>query len=638
MAALRRTLRATLAGAAAGLCLLIAAAAAGAQTRSGLSIRGVELEAFPTVAVTVGLSSTEAVSADDFRVTENGTVVRDLEVEAVDVGSTNADVVLVLDNSASMVGSRLEAATAAARSFLETVPPQIRIALVTFNATPEIRSDLGADRAEALLALDTLGTAPGTALFEAVEAGAGLFGRPGQHTMIVLSDGVDVSSEGSLATAVAAAESADAAVFSVGLETLRAGTATLTALSEQTGGRFSSSVTEDVLSVYGGLAAEVSNQHRLEYRSTVAGETPLTITVEVGELSDRAVLLTPALPATAVPSPEPAGKGLLPAGVMFGIAVGLSFLAALALAISVVGGILGARRDRVLAQRMSAPPTGPSASSKTEDRGGAGAWIPDSLAGVGDRLAGTGGFRAALDRTLERAGAAVRPGEFLVGTVLAFFITGLLVGVLLRNIPLALLLSLVAGLVPTVLLLRAARKRIEAFQDQLPDILMVLASSLRAGHSFLQALELVAREIPDPGGMELGRVVAEISLGRNEQDALTSWAARMNSENLTWAVMAVTIQREVGGNLAELLETVAETVREREAVRRQIRALTADGRLSMIILVALPFLIGLYLSLINPQYLGLLFTRLIGQVMLAGAAVLMAAGIFWMRKIVNIDV
>jgi tight adherence protein B len=151
-------------------------------------------------------------------------------------------------------------------------------------------------------------------------------------------------------------------------------------------------------------------------------------------------------------------------------------------------------------------------------------------------------------------------------------------------------------------------------------------------------MDLVAKEIPDPGGTELGRVVSEISLGRPVEDALKSWAGRMNSENLNWAVMAVNIQREVGGNLAELLETVAETVRERETIRRQIRSLTADGRLSMIILIALPFVIGLYLSQVNPQYFGLLFERLLGQAMLGGAALLMAAGVFWMRKIVDIDV
>jgi tight adherence protein B len=626
------------AGLAAGLILLVTAAGAGAQAQRGLSIRDVELEDFPTVAVTVGVSATEDLSAADFRVTENGTAVQGLEAEPVDVASANVDVVLVLDNSNSMIGSRQEAAVAAARAFLETVPPQVRIGLVTFNAVPEIRAPLQTGRSAALSALDTLDNAAGTALFDAVEVAAGMFTRRGSHAIVVLSDGGDISSRGSLDSAVAAAKAREVAVYSVGLESDEGGAATLTTLSNRTGGRFSPTVTDEVLNVYQGLAAEVSNQYRLEFRSAVAGETSLTITVATGELSDRAVVLTPALAASAPPSPEAATAGPLPPGVMFGIAVGLSFLAALALVISVAGGVLGARRDRVLARRMSAPPVGTMpAAPGTADRG-AGAWIPGSLASVGDRLAGTGGFRSSLDHALERAGVAIRPGEFLAGSALAFLITGLLVGVLLGNIVLAILLAMIAGLVPTVLLLRASRKRMEAFQEQLPDILMVLASSLRAGHSFLQALDLVAKEIPDPGGSELGRVVAEISLGRPIEDTLLSWAARMNSDNLNWAVMAVNIQREVGGNLAELLETVAETVRERETIRRQIRALTADGRLSMIILVSLPFVIGLYLSQVNPTYLNLLFSRFVGQAMLVGGGLLMAVGIFWMRKIVDIDV
>ncbi len=627
-------MRLTAAGAVAGLVLLLSAAAAGAQTRAGVSIRGVDLEDFPAVALTVGVSSTETLTADDFAVTENGTAVEGLEASPVAVSETTSDVVLVLDNSESMVGSRLEAAVAAARSFLESVPPRIRIGLVTFNAAPVIRAPLLTDRAGALAALDTLQTASGTALFDAVETAAGLFQREAQRTLIVLSDGVDTSSQGTLASAVAAAKSVDAAVFSVGLETAPAGTKTLTSLANQTGGRFSSSVSEDLLNVYQGLAAEVSNQYRLDYRSAVAGATPLTITVALGELSDRTVVLTPALPS-AIPSPEAARSGL-PAGLLFPIAVGLSFLAVIALCISVAGGILSARRDRILTQRMSNPQT--AAAPRPEDAGDAGTWIPGPLSSIGERMAGTGGFRSSLSLTLERAGWAVRPGEFLAGTTLAVLLTGLVAGVALRNVFLALLLAIAVGFIPTFLILRAARKRMEAFQEQLPDMLMVLASSLRAGHSFLQALDLVAREIPDPGGSELGRVVSEISLGMPIEDALTSWAGRMKSENLNWAVMAVNIQREVGGNLSELLETVADTVRERETIRRQIRSLTADGRLSMIILIALPFVIGLYLSQVNPQYFGLLFGRLLGQAMLVGAALLMAVGVFWMRKIVDIDV
>ena len=594
------------------------------------------MKAFPSVTVTAGVSAPEALSAQDFEVTENGTAVGDLEVAPVDVAAANIDVVLVVDNSATMeVGTRLEAAVAAARSFLETVPPRIRTGLVTFNAVPTVRAELGADRSEALAALETLTTATGTTLFDAVDVAAGLFREPGQRTIIVLSDGVDTLSEGSLASAVAAAESANAAIFTVGLEARRAGTATLTSLAQRTGGRYASSVTDDLLDVYRGLAAEVSNQYRLTYRSQAAPGTGLTITVRAAGVEDSAVVAAPAA-AAPVPEIEPDSGGPLPAGVAFAIAIGLSFLAAFALVVSVAGGMIGARRDRLLAQRMAVPR--PGAQAAPEDEGPPPGWMPDSLVQVGERLTGSGGLRAALDRALERAAVSVRPGEFMAGTLLLALVGGLIGGALFRSVLLAVALVVLLGSIPSVLLWRAVSNRMEAFNEQLPDILMVLGSSLRAGHSFLQALDLVAKEIPEPGGQELARVLTEIRLGRPVEDALLAWADRMDSENLNWAVMAVNIQRDVGGNLAELLETVAETVRDRETLRRQIRALTADGRLSMIILVALPFLIALYLSQVNPDYLGILFSRFLGQILLGGGAVLMLLGILWMRKIVNIDV
>ena len=166
----------------------------------------------------------------------------------------------------------------------------------------------------------------------------------------------------------------------------------------------------------------------------------------------------------------------------------------------------------------------------------------------------------------------------------------------------------------------------------------ILASSLRAGHSFFQALDMVSKEIGEPAGPEFQRVVAEVRLGRPVDDALNAMAERVGSDDFQWAVLAVNIQREVGGNLAEILDTVADTVRERATLRRQVRVLSAEGRLSLKILVALPFLIGLYIAKVNPSYMSLLFTTRAGWIMLGTGAALMVAGVLWARKIVQVDV
>jgi len=185
---------------------------------------------------------------------------------------------------------------------------------------------------------------------------------------------------------------------------------------------------------------------------------------------------------------------------------------------------------------------------------------------------------------------------------------------------------------------RAYRKRQNLLVDQLADTLSILASSLRAGYSFLQALDTVSKEIGEPSAHEFQRVVAEIRLGRPIDDALTAMAVRINSDDLKWAVIAINVQRQVGGNLAEVLDIVAATVRERSYIRRQVRVLSAEGRISVAILAAIPFVILLYLAIVNPDYVSLLFTRTGGLIMLGFAAVLMTLGVWIMTRIVKIDV
>jgi tight adherence protein B len=168
-------------------------------------------------------------------------------------------------------------------------------------------------------------------------------------------------------------------------------------------------------------------------------------------------------------------------------------------------------------------------------------------------------------------------------------------------------------------------------------VLSILASSLRAGHSFLQALDTVAKEVGDPGGPEFGRVVAEIRLGRPFEEAMNALAERVGTEEFKWAILAINVQREVGGNLAEILDVLSDTVREREAIRRQVRVLSAEGRLSAKILIAMPFLIALYLAWVNPDYMRLLWTTVLGWIMLGVGGIFMVIGAIWSWRMVKID-
>ena len=265
-------------------------------------------------------------------------------------------------------------------------------------------------------------------------------------------------------------------------------------------------------------------------------------------------------------------------------------------------------------------------------------WIPAGMAEAGDRLATASGFSGRLEAMLEQAELPMKAGEFAALTVACALGGGILGALLLGNIIFVLMIAAVASVIPYVWLVRARKKRQKSMAEQLPDVLSILASSLRAGHSFLQALDQVAGEIKDPSAGEFHRVVSEIRLGRSIDDAMVEMADRVGSEDMRWAVMAVNIQREVGGNLAEVLDTVANTVRERAYVQRQVRVLSAEGRISIAILSALPFGILLYLAVMNPDYVTPLFTTMIGRVLLIVGATLMGLGIFVMTRIVRIDV
>jgi tight adherence protein B len=312
----------------------------------------------------------------------------------------------------------------------------------------------------------------------------------------------------------------------------------------------------------------------------------------------------------------------------------VAFIAVYLVATMLLGARARGKRERALATRIGGRGEG-------SEGGGADVqsqWLPGSFVEAGTRFAQATGFNAALDERLEQAGMPVLAGEFVALTVVCGLLGAIFATLILQNIIFILMIAGLASLVPYVWMLRNHRKRQQALLDQLADTLSILASSLRAGYSFLQALDTVSKEIGEPSASEFQRVVAEIRLGRPIDDALTAMAARIGSEDLKWAVIAINVQRNVGGNLAEVLDIVANTVRERGYIRRQIQVLSAEGRLSVAILSALPFLILIYISIVNPDYVRPLFTTGVGIILLVAAGSMMAAGIFVMSRMVKIDV
>jgi len=282
-------------------------------------------------------------------------------------------------------------------------------------------------------------------------------------------------------------------------------------------------------------------------------------------------------------------------------------------------------------------PAPADASVRPREERTLGAYLP-TLVAVGDRLAEAGGFTLALEARLERAGIPITAGELVTASALSALFGAVVGGAGFRTPVMAVIGAVLFALIPFGIVEVMSRRRMKKLHEQLPDVLMILATSLRSGHSFLQALDTVSKEAAEPGAKEFTRVVAEVRLGRSMDEALNAMADRVGSEDFRWAVLAVNIQRDVGGNLAEILDIVAETLRERAATRRQIETLSAEGKLSLYILMGLPIFIGLWIYKFNRSYMSLLLHTTGGVFMLASAAILMMAGYFWMRKIVAIDV
>lgn len=235
---------------------------------------------------------------------------------------------------------------------------------------------------------------------------------------------------------------------------------------------------------------------------------------------------------------------------------------------------------------------------------------------------------------LEQAGLRLRPQDFVLLVVAAALVAGA-AGLLAGGALLGLVLAALAPVGGKVLLnLRTSRRR-KAFADQLDDSLQLLASSLRAGHSLLQALNSVSHEAEEPTASEFARIINEIRVGRAVGQALDEAAARMESEDFVWVTQAIAINREVGGNLAEVLDGVGHTIRERNQIRRQVAALSAEGKLSALVLMVLPVGVVGFLSLANPAYLMKLTQGFFGYAMIGAACLLMLVGALWLRKVVS---
>ena len=619
-------------------------AAPTARAADLVSIRAVDTRDFPIVRVSA-LFTGERPDLADVTVREDGKVVSDIDVVPVAESSRPVGVVLVVDTSGSMQTSgKLEQAKEAARRFVANKAPTDAVALVAFDNEARVAVNFTTDGTLVDAAIDGLQPAGETALWDAVRVATGLFADRGDLLpyVVMLSDGADTVSVTTAEQALGAVEGAGAGVFPIALTGGgESDVTTLKRLADASGGIFLETPDPSRLdALYQSVQRVLQNQYEIAWTSAAApadgvldvsvklGDAVATASVPVNAVGTGAVAQPRVVDAPTAPGPlSSSGGGLLVAGLA-AVAAGV-FGAA-------VASYLG--RDKaplaiVDAYTRGGAPT-PTRADEPRDL------VPDAVKRAVEataRFTGGGGVLDGLERKLDAADVKVSAQEFVVfyaaGVVLLSGVVGIAGGVTL-----ALAALIIGALAPLAVLNLLAERRRSAFTSQLPDGLQLLASSLRAGYSLVQGLEAVAAEIEDPMGRELRRAVLETSLGRDLEVALDDTAKRMNSPDFDWVVIAIRIQREVGGNLAELLTSVAETMVSRERLRREVSALTAEGKLSAIIVGALPFAIGMILMVMNPGYLSPLLASGIGKAMILGAVALTCAGFVWMRKVITIDV
>lgn len=614
---------------------LLAAAPAHADTVGGTSIDYVE-RTDEGLQVLVSVPPDAAVDTESVAVTIDGTTAPATASPAESTTSVRRTAVLVMDTSNSMQGDRIEAAQSAALTFLETVPDDVYVGVVTFDSDVESAVEPTLDRDEARAVVEDLALSQQTRLYDGVAEGITMVGTEGQRQLLVLSDGADTS-DTPLADVTTAITDSEVQVNVVSLEQDPPD-----ALAELAAAGEGESISADPEA----LAAAFSAQADVLARQVlVTAEVPSSVTaaeatVRVTLGSDQGDLSAEAFTpigdaASATPAVVETSSTLVLTSYWF-----YGGLAAVGL------GLIGLMV--MLVPRRAEPLTGAAlASAYTERVAGVGRGNDDGgdaalvqATQTAERvLSANKSLETRISERLEGAGNPFKPAEWLLVHIGIFILAGV-VGLLLGggNLVLGIIFLFVGAVGPWQYLgFRRGRRR-KKFESLLPETLQLISGSLAAGLSLAQSIDTVVKEGQDPVASEFKRVLVETRLGITLDDALEGVAERFESKDFAWVVMAIRIQRQVGGNLAELLDTVAGTMREREYMRRQVAALAAEGKLSAWVLGLLPPLFLVYLLLTKRDYVMPMFTEPMGWVMLGGAALLLSVGAFWMSRLVKVEV
>lgn len=628
-------------------CLLVAV---------GPAVLGQESEGLPDLSVRkVDASDPAAVQAsfiwtgdrqalDEMAVRQNGRAVEHAPPVPLATAGIETAIVVAVDTSRSMGRNGGVAATQETlRGLVDSLEGNEAMGLVSFNTEVEVLSEVGSDKDELRDAIDRL-SAPedgDTALWGGLRRAALLLDPDSelQPNIVLITDGYN-DQETTEAQAVSAVKTSEAAVFALAYDAQQhADLDAIEGAVGKTGGAvIPAPGPEDLDAGLDEVRQALANQYVVTFSAgELQGKTDLSISVgnesvaatfvPGGVTQGEANLAPPATSRSILPDFLRGDVGLLIVVAAGGIAVALAVVAVASLA----------SKDESSLDHMLQQYTEPGMAQGGEEQGYAQTAFVQRAVELTGEIAESRGVLVKVEAMLEQADLPLRAAEALF-----FYVAGATV-IALLGFPLmgpigVLVFGGLGFVVPIAVMNFLGRRRQKTFNAQLPDMLQLLAGSLRAGYSLVQGVDAVANESDGPMGRELRRAMTEARLGRELEDALQASAERVQSKDFEWVIMAIGIQREVGGNLAELLMTVSDTMIDRERLRRDVSSLTAEGKMSAIILGIMPVALGGLMAVVNPTYMEPLFTQSLGHILLGVAAATMAIGFVWMKKCITIEI
>lgn len=625
--------------------LLIAPMASAQDKEAMLAVRGIDGVDQENVAVTF-LYTGAPQELENLTIREDGQEKKIKDLTNLSKTEEGLRTVYVVDTSGSMGDDgALSDVKKGLKSAVAGLPKGDEVAIISFNDAVIVETGF-TDNADQLDgAIDAM-VAPRdgkTATWDALQKATKLLSSPSdlQPNIVLVADGKNDASKTSVEAAKSALITSGAALFAVELDHDGGpDSETFASIIDRTGGAaFTAPKGTGTQQAFTDLAATMQSQYVATYESSIS-QGQVDVAVSVGALESRASYVAGANvqgAATAEVVEPPSGfgpeflRGKLGGAIglaLVGLAVGLGIYAVASLATST---------DESLNAVLRPYSEGPVSGDDPAEGALAQTALLQRAVELTEEFAERQGFLVKVERALERADLPLRAAEALFFYVAGALLVSLLAFVL-GGFANFLIVAFLVVLVPPAGVNFLAGKRSKAFQSALPDMLNLLSGSLRAGYSLLQGVEAVSKEVEDPMGQELRRVITEARLGREVEDAMEAVAERMDSADFAWAVMAIRIQREVGGNLSELLLTVADTMIHRERLRRDISALTAEGKISAIILGLLPVGLGAFMWMSNPIYMRPLGATTMGHVLLGVALTSLLIGFAWMKKIIDIKI